>query len=200
MAAALVVSSMSGCVRAFDGSHQTVGDLKRAIEERQRISRYQQQLVLGDRILTDDDALGGQPLCLVVLPHLEGTEAIVDAIWSNNIGALERALRLPANPNGPPVCRDEPKSLLREALEFGSADMVQLLLDAFADPNERYRVGSAETTTISHIAAENGDQFVRQLAAARADVNVVDASGMTPLMVSEECDKRDRAELAELRP
>ena len=73
--------------------------------------------------------------------------------------------------------------------------MVQLLLDAFADPSER-----TDATTISHIAAENGDQFVRQLAAARADVNVVDGSGMTPLMVSEECDKRHRAEFAELLP
>ena len=75
--AALIVSTMGGsCViTADDGAFETVGDVKRAIQDRHGVRRYQQRLVLGEQTLEDDVALatlGPAPLrlSLIVLPYI----------------------------------------------------------------------------------------------------------------------------------
>jgi len=107
---ALAVTTISGDKVLAEGdgsSFETVGGLKRAIQNRHGTPRYQQRLLLGERTLEEDSvalaSLGEPPLRLdlVVLPYQEDDEtrrAVVLAM--KDLCALERLLRVPANPNG----------------------------------------------------------------------------------------------------
>ena len=76
MAALIVATLGGGCILIADNddaTFETVSDLKLAIQDRHGVRRFQQRLMLGERILEDDasvEALGGPPLrvTLVTLP------------------------------------------------------------------------------------------------------------------------------------
>ena len=75
---ALTVSTMDGsCVLTDDdATFETVGDVKRSIQDQRGVHRFQLRLMLGERILEDDPTLAtlGTPqprLNLVTLPYLD---------------------------------------------------------------------------------------------------------------------------------
>ena len=193
--AALTVSTVSGgCVLSSDdgGTFETVADLKLAIQDRLGVGRFQQRLTIGECVLDDGlplGSLGQQPLRLglVVLPYQEDdatVEAIVDAIWTNNAGGVERLLRLPANPNGPPGRPADQRSPLHEATDFGCAHMVRLLLGALADPNVADNRHGVAHTALHAAAAQGCADVVRALCVGRACVDARDADGLAPIAVA----------------
>ena len=101
--AEVTVSTMAGgCV--LSASCETVGELKRKIQYRGGARQYQQRVLLGSLALEDDADLTllGSPLRLnlVAMPYQEGAaRSVLDAICYNP-EALEKALRVPANPDG----------------------------------------------------------------------------------------------------
>ncbi len=174
---ALTVSTMSGrCVFTADGgAFETVGDVKRAIQNEHGLLRFQQRLVLQERALEDDVALstlGQAPLrcSLISLPYREDeatAQAVVQAILQDDINALERALRLPANPDGPTILARDQWPPLYHATMLGCPEMVALLLEAATDPTvpvHNHNHNGAATTCLE-IALENAcADVVRQLA------------------------------------
>ncbi len=193
--AALTVSTVSGsCVLSVDdgGTFDTVADLKLAIQDRLGVGRFQQRLTIGECVLDDGLPLGSlrqQPLRLglVVLPYKKDdatVEALVDAIWTNNAGGLERVLRLPANPNGPPGSPADQRSPLHEATDFGCAHMVRLFLGALADPNVADNRHGVAHTALHAAAAQGCEDVVQALCVGRACVDTRDADGLAPIAVA----------------
>ena len=104
------------------------------------------------------------------------------AIRTNNIAGLERALRVPANPNGPPNRPVDQESPLFAATDHGSPAMVQLLIDSLADPNILVCNCRGTQTTCLHVAAEYGcATVVRALIVGQADVGSFDQHGRSPM-------------------
>ena len=204
-----VTGAVCGCTYTFADlrATETVGGLKRQIQAKCGMPRFQQRLLLGARALDDDVILASlEPplhLSLVVVPYKEDeetSESVVYAIWTNNIGDLERALRLPANPNGPPTRPADQESPLYAATSHGSPAMVQLLIDALADPNIGCNYHGAQLlidalrdpnigcnyhgtqTTCLHVAALYGSaNLVRALCVGKADVGSFDQHGRSPM-------------------
>ena len=185
-----VTGAVCGCTYTFADlrATETVGGLKRQIQAKCGMPRFQQRLLLGARALDDDVILASlEPplhLSLVVVPYKEDeetSESVVYAIWTNNIGDLERALRLPANPNGPPTRPADQESPLYAATSHGSPAMVQLLIDALADPNIGCNYHGTQTTCL-HVAALYGcANLVRALCVGKADVGNFDQHGRSPM-------------------
>ena len=195
--AALTVSTVSGsCVLSVDdgGTFDTVADLKLAIQDRLGVGRFQQRLTIGECVMDDglrrgSGSLGQQPLRLglVVLPYQEDdatVEALVDAIWTNNAGGLERVLRLPANPNGPPGSPADQRSPLHEATDFGCAHMVRLFLGALADPSVADNRHGLSHTALHAAAVQGCEDVVQALCVGRACVDTRDEDGLAPIAVA----------------
>jgi len=82
----------------------------------------------------------------------------------------------------------ERETVLMEAAHLGYADMVKILLDNGAEPDQQYR-GSA---TSLMLAAENGHvEVVKLLIDHGADVNKKDLYGKTALILAVENNQRD---------
>ena len=185
-----VTGAVCGCTYTFADlrATETVGGLKRQIQAKCGMPRFQQRLLLGARALDDDVILASlEPplhLSLVVVPYKEDeetSESVVYAICTNNIGGLERALRQPANPNGPPTRPADQESPLYAATVHGSPAMVQLLIDASADPSIACSHHGTQTTCL-HVAAEYGPvNLVRGLCVGKADVGSFDQHGRLPM-------------------
>ena len=198
MAALIVATLGGGCILTADNddaTFETVSDLKLAIQDRHGIRRFQQRLMLGERILDDDAtvaALGGPPLrvTLVTLPYHEdnaSTQALEDAIEDGMLGQVRRLLQLPVNPNirgkvglpGPPIFNEARR---------GDPKVAGLLIEAEADPNARGacfggRHGDLVDCRPLHVAVQHPDGAVVQtLCRARAEVNAVHEEGDTPLL------------------
>ncbi|CAK0906910.1 unnamed protein product, partial [Prorocentrum cordatum] len=142
---------------------ETAGGLKRQIQAKCGMPRFQQRLLLGERSLGNDVILASlEPpphLSLVVVPYQEDeetSESVVYAIRTNNIAGLERALCVPADPNGPPNRPVDQETPLFAATDHGSPAMVQLLIDSLADPNILVCNRRGTQTTCLHVAAEYG--------------------------------------------
>lgn len=58
-----------------------------------------------------------------------------DAIRSGDVNALKEALRDSNGESVNAILHDTRKTLLQEAIEYGSVEMIKLLLDAGASPN-----------------------------------------------------------------
>ncbi len=88
-----------------------------------------------------------------------------------------------------PVNNKSPLSLI---LESGDAQMIRdLLLHPTA--SSKFRMSGSNSRTLLHVLAEKGDESLWRAAISRQDandvVNVVDESGMTPLMRAVTCKK-----------
>ena len=82
---------------------------------------------------------------------------VLDAIHRNSPAGLEKAFYGPANADGPAARADNHELPLHVATLFGSATMVQLLIDAFADPN-LFCIDGVTTTTVLHVAASDASE------------------------------------------
>ncbi len=86
---------------------------------------------------------------------------------------------------------------LHKAAEAGAYDVVEIMLDAGADPN--VRTAGANQVTPLHIAAARGHQGVVRLLAERgAQINAIDMVGTTPLHWAEKMGQIDAAALLRL--
>ena len=151
---ALTVSTMDGsCVLTDDdATFETVGDVKRSIQDQRGVHRFQLRLMLGDRILEDALTLAalGKPklrLSLVTLPYHEddaSKQALEKAIDDGVLEEVRRLLQLPVNPNvrakiglpGPPIFN---------AARNGDPAIAEMLIEARADPNAPWRLLRRQT-------------------------------------------------------
>ena len=193
---ALTVSTMDGsCVLTDDdATFETVGDVKRSIQDQRGVHRFQLRLMLGDRMLEDGLTLAalGKPelrLSLVTLPYHEddaSKQALEKAIDDGVLEEVRRLLQLPVNPNvrakiglpGPPIFN---------AARNGDPAIAEMLIEARADPNAPGvyfggRHGDLVDCRPLHAAVQHPDTaIVHLLCRASADVNAVDSAGDTPL-------------------
>lgn len=116
-------------------------------------------------------------------PEASQASAIRSAVQDNDVAALERVVRLGANPNARDGFGDAVLLDVREPA------MAEALLRLGADPNVRHR-DDGDTPLIR--AARMGHvELVRVLLAARADVHAVTASGATALTEAERAEAAD---------
>ena len=137
-------------------------------------------------------------------PSADGTTPLHLAVRSNDLPAVERALRGGANPNAANRYGITPLSLAAEsgspaifsallkagadskatlsggqtllmtAARSGNTDVVKILLDGGADPNARETTN--QETALMWAAAENHSAVVKALAAKKADLNARSAT------------------------
>jgi hypothetical protein len=139
----------------------------------------------------------------------EGETALMAAARSGSVAAVELLLAAGADVNAVEALQEQ--SALMWAAAEGHFDVVDLLLDKGADPNLKAR--SSELTTRStradyptggftalHWAVRNGDEaVVRRLVEGKADLNITNADGATPMMLAIVNDRFDlAAKLVEL--
>ncbi len=196
--ATLTIQTLSGSLLSVESSSiETVGGLKKAIQEQRGTNRYQQRILLWDRALEDDVALtdlGDPPphLNLVSLTYRadgDATQALADAIDEELPDQVERLLRLPTDPNGlaPKFSANPP---VFHAARAGNLTIAELLVEAMADPNARCTyfceyLDNPVTYTPLLIAAQHPDGAVAKiLCQVRADVNAVDEKGDAPLTIA----------------
>mmetsp|Transcript_2988 Transcript_2988/g.8514 ORF Transcript_2988/g.8514 Transcript_2988/m.8514 type:complete len:242 (+) Transcript_2988:272-997(+) len=145
-----------------------------------------QRLLLSDQLSCLDDAqelasLGPCSLTLVRLSYdPAASEALCNAARDGDLGALEAALRAPADPSAP---RFGCTPLMHAALQ-GHEDVARALCMAGAETGSR---GSRGHTAL-HYAALNGRRgVVEVLCEFQADVNRASDAGWTPLHMAALC-------------
>ena len=122
-------------------------------------------------------------LQLVVLPFCLSREAqcreLMQAIFVNSTEEVEAILQRPQDPNLKPDSQDAQDAALHLALQLRRSDIVQLLLEAWADVDKPDGRGSSpvfKAVDIHHLEA------LRALLAARADADKANSMGQTPLL------------------
>ncbi|MEZ4702490.1 MAG: ankyrin repeat domain-containing protein [Rhodothermales bacterium] len=108
------------------------------------------------------------------------TDSLHEAVWDGDSTRVADLLAAGARPDS--LSLFDGYAPLHRAVEARRLDLVNLLLDAGADPNQMSRNADGNDRTPLHIAAETGSVAVAEaLLAAGARVDAVTAFGETPL-------------------
>ncbi|CAE7351920.1 ANKRD50 [Symbiodinium natans] len=162
----------------------SVLSLKRHLQQLCGQPRFKLRLLCSGTILEDSEVLASSlDLQLVVLPFCLSREAqcreLMQAIFVNSTEEVEAILQRPQDPNLKPDSQDAQDAALHLALQLRRSDIVQLLLEAWADVDKPDGRGSSpvfKAVDIHHLEA------LRALLAARADADKANSMGQTPLL------------------
>ncbi|HTQ99787.1 MAG TPA: ankyrin repeat domain-containing protein [Candidatus Acidoferrum sp.] len=135
-------------------------------------------------------------------PHTE--PALMSAARAGNVDAVKVLLKAGANPNATEPL--DQQTALMWAVAGNHLDVAKVLLDAGADPNLQSRISeltkrkNADFPTggfaALHWAARNGDEaMIKLLLAHKANINVRNGDGSTPMMLAIVNDRFDTAAL-----
>mmetsp|Transcript_30013 Transcript_30013/g.84526 ORF Transcript_30013/g.84526 Transcript_30013/m.84526 type:complete len:408 (+) Transcript_30013:111-1334(+) len=164
-------------------SIETVGGVKRCVQDALTCPQNVQKLLLGTRVLGDDDTLAllPQPLhmTLVVLPYSAGMSSrLLGAAQAGDGAGVAEALRRSADPDHTDA---EGKSALHYASERGDLPSLLELREAGADAEREARSGATPLL----LAAQQGRAVIVQfLCSAGVDANRATATGATPLILA----------------